>query len=526
MVNKEYVLLNKFKKTIVVTLISLTLSFGFVFGLAESGFYFSTNEKLEKYAKEILGRSDNLIEQIKFFDQQRDEFLLYTPCSEQFLHILRVRLWPYPLIKDIAYVNDGKVYCSALWGKMSAPVILNIFKNKIKNDSYTWILDAEVDSNIIADILYTDNFAITISPFAFRRFWDEAVNMHFNAIVGDYNHEHHFFKIGFDVATLESIEHNGAKNITFIMVKSCSEENNICVTAGTQFHLFEYHNSYVLFFLILIYFVISLLVYFIINSHIDNKKTLAARLEIAILNKELKLVYQPIHKVIDQSIVGIEVLLRWNDEEIGNIGPDIFIPLAEKNGLIDKISIYVVENSIKECRDIIDSNLLLSINVNCSDICSKKFKDSLMTVLNEVGVSGSSIVLEMTERQNANIEELQHSIAAYADTGILFALDDFGTGYSNLNWLSLLDVDEIKIDKSLIDSIGTESINKHVLPGIVEIFKDMPKIIVFEGIENEAQYNFLKDKMPNCYVQGWYFSKALYFNDLKIYLSETNTFIH
>lgn len=82
MVNKEYVLLNKFKKTIVVTLISLTLSFGFVFGLAESGFYFSTNEKLEKYAKEILGRSDNLIEQIKFFDQQRDEFLLYTPCSE------------------------------------------------------------------------------------------------------------------------------------------------------------------------------------------------------------------------------------------------------------------------------------------------------------------------------------------------------------------------------------------------------------------------------------------------------------
>lgn len=78
--------------------------------------------------------------------------------------------------------------------KMSAPVILNIFKNKIKNDSYTWILDAEVDSNIIADILYTDNFAITISPFAFRRFWDEAVNMHFNAIVGDYNHEHHFFK--------------------------------------------------------------------------------------------------------------------------------------------------------------------------------------------------------------------------------------------------------------------------------------------------------------------------------------------
>ncbi|WP_404273874.1 EAL domain-containing protein [Yersinia intermedia] len=109
---------------------------------------------------------------------------------------------------------------------------------------------------------------------------------------------------------------------------------------------------------------------------------------------------------------------------------------------------------------------------------------------------------------------------------MLFALDDFGTGYSNLNWLSLLDVDEIKIDKSLIDSIGTESINKHVLPGIVEIFKDMPKIIVFEGIENEVQYNFLKDKMPNCYVQGWYFSKALYFNDLKIYLSETNTFIH
>ncbi len=125
------------------------------------------------------------------------------------------------------------------------------------------------------------------------------------------------------------------------------------------------------------------------------------------------------------------------------------------------------------------------------------------------GISGGSLMLEITERQSASIEEIKQSVEFYQSQGILFALDDFGTGYSNLSWLSLIDVDEIKIDKSLTDSIGTESINKHILPGLIGMFRNMPRIVVFEGVENELQYLFLKENLPECCAQGWYFSRAV-----------------
>jgi sensor c-di-GMP phosphodiesterase-like protein len=68
-------------------------------------------------------------------------------------------------------------------------------------------------------------------------------------------------------------------------------------------------------------------------------------------------------------------------------------------------------------------------------------------------------------------------------------------------------VGEIKIDKSITDSIGTESINNHILPGLIEMFKNMPKIVVFEGVETDIQYQFLKENIPGCCAQGWYFTK-------------------
>lgn len=516
--------MKKIKRKVSVIVVSLIFSYVTVFGLAEVGFYFYIKEKLVNYSKEILIRSESLIYQIKLLDNQKDEFLLYDACSKAHLNVLRERLWPYPLIKDIAYVNNEKIYCSAMWGEMDNPLAMNAFKNKFMRDGYTWIFDAQIGRNIVVDILYTDHFAITVSPFAFRRFWDDAEKMHFSAVVGDYSHDNHFFKIGSNVTDLEEFEHHGSRTLTYIMVKSCNGESDLCVTAGAQFFILKYKNYYFLAFLILIGAINTLLSIALINNILENKKTLAARLESAILNDELTLVYQPIHRVWDGGVAGVEALLRWKDEKLGRIGPDIFIPLAEKHGLIDKISLYVVKRAIRECRDVLhDGHHFLSINVSCSDVCSSKFKNVLINTLKKENVSPDTIVLEITERQSANIEELQHAIADYQKVGVLFALDDFGTGHSNLNWLTLLDVDEIKVDKSITDTINTQSLNRHILPGLVRMFEDIPKIIVFEGVENEAQYHFLKENLPDAYVQGWYFSKALDLSQLKIYLSQINT---
>lgn len=501
--------------------LSIVLTFGVLYGAGLGIYYYYIHEKIENYADLILARSDTLIAEVKQIDGLRQEFAVYEPCSSQYLDVLRKRLWPYPLIKDIAYVDDEKIICSALWGKLNSPVSLNLFRNKVNRGSYTWVFDAFIEENITANVLYTNNFAITLSPFVFQRFWEEANKMDFDAIIGDFKHENHFFMIGKNTQLLESIEHNKTHSLLYFTEHSCDRANDICVIVGTSLSLFFKNNSYILVFLFSLSFIIGFLIGTLYINNLSHKQSLLTRLENAILNRELHFVYQPIYRVKDRKITGVEVLLRWTDPQIGYIGPDIFIPLAEKNGLINKISQYVVEHAIRECALLLlNNNITLSINVNCSDICSAEFREKLLSTLKKENVAGESIILEITERQSSGTDDIKQAMDFFKDTGVMFALDDFGTGYSNLNWLSLLDVDEIKIDKSLTDSIGTESINKHILPGLIEMFKKIPKIVVFEGVETEMQYQFLKENVPECCAQGWYFAKAVPLSELRAVLPD------
>jgi len=501
--------------------LSIVLTFGVLYAAGLGIYYYYIHEKIEDYADLILERSDTLIAEVKQIDGLRQEFAVYDPCSSQYLNLLRKRLWPYPLIKDIAYVDDEKIICSAIWGKLNSPVSLNLFRNKVNRGSYTWVFDAFIEENITANVLYTNNFAITVSPFAFQRFWEEANKMDFDAVIGDFKHENHFFMIGKNTQLLESTEHNKTHSLLYFTEHSCNRVNDICVIVGTSLSLFFKNNPYILAFLFSLSLIIGFLIGTLYVNNLSHKQSLLTRLENAILNRELHFVYQPIYKVKDRGITGVEVLLRWTDPQIGYIGPDIFIPLAEKNGLINKISQYVVEYAIRECAPILLNNdITLSINVSSSDICSAEFREKLLSTLKKENVAGESIILEITERQSSGTDDIKQAMDFFKDTGVMFALDDFGTGYSNLNWLSLLDVDEIKIDKSLTDSIGTESINKHILPGLIEMFKKIPKIVVFEGVETEMQYQFLKENVPECCAQGWYFAKAVPLSELRAVLPD------
>ncbi|HDT4645600.1 TPA: EAL domain-containing protein, partial [Citrobacter freundii] len=102
------------------------------------------------------------------------------------------------------------------------------------------------------------------------------------------------------------------------------------------------------------------------------------------------------------------------------------------------------------------------------------------------------------------------------------AIDDFGTGYSNLNWLSNLQIDEVKIDKSITDSIGELSVNNNVLSGLMEIFKDITHKVVFEGVETSTQVKYLTEMFPECCVQGWYYSKPLSIDKLTKLINDVN----
>ncbi|MGX5024770.1 EAL domain-containing protein [Enterobacter sp. UPMP2060] len=254
----------------------------------------------------------------------------------------------------------------------------------------------------------------------------------------------------------------------------------------------------------------GLMIYIIIMTRAELNDPLSVRFAKVLRSEGLTLVYQPIYKINDGSICGFEVLLRWKDERLGNIGPDVFIPLSEKEGLQEEVTLYVINHAIREFIYIaIQNEIYLSVNINANDLDSKKIRKTLTALISEYNIPSGTILLEITERHEGDFEDMKIHMNNYKKYGIRFAIDDFGAGYSNLNLIAALDVDEIKIDKSLTDAIGTESLSYDLLPGLKEMFRSISEKIVFEGVETQMQVNYLKEFWPQSSAQGWYYSREL-----------------
>ncbi|APP22970.1 hypothetical protein AGE78_26715 [Klebsiella pneumoniae] len=266
---------------------------------------------------------------------------------------------------------------------------------------------------------------------------------------------------------------------------------------------------------------LGLLMFVSINLFLSKKDTIVFRLNQALKTDKLNIVYQPILSIKDNKVIGVEALLRWYDNEYGRVSPDIFISIAEKHGLISYVTRFVIYKSIKEMHELINTHKIeLSININTSDLFSPLFHEVLTKATNLYKVSPKLVTLELTERRSDSISLINESLAKLRVLGYKIALDDFGTGYSNLNWLSKLEVDKIKIDKFITNLICTDSINANVLNKIVSILGETHNEIIFEGIETEGQLSYLVANFPDAYVQGYFYAKPMNIEELKKYLDK------
>ncbi|UBH69982.1 EAL domain-containing protein [Leclercia adecarboxylata] len=271
----------------------------------------------------------------------------------------------------------------------------------------------------------------------------------------------------------------------------------------------------------------GLMIYIIIINRSELNSSLSVKFLKALRSEGLSLVYQPIYRINSGKICGFEALLRWKDERLGDIGPDVFIPLSERQGVQEEVTLYVISHAIREfIHTAMQNRIFLSVNVNASDLDSRKFKDTLIALISEYNIPSETILLEITERQGGDFEDMKVHIKNYKEHGVRFAIDDFGTGYSSLNLITALDVDEIKIDKSLTDAIGTESMSYNLLPGLHEMFRNISDKIVFEGVETQEQVNYLKTFWPQSSVQGWYYSRALIADEAAELIIRQNTKIN
>lgn len=239
----------------------------------------------------------------------------------------------------------------------------------------------------------------------------------------------------------------------------------------------------------------------------------------AVEAQQLHLEYQPIVDALTGRVVKAEALLRWEHPELGRVSPTVFIPLAEKYGIVRRLSQWVLRQAMRDLArwtSLFGLGFQVSVNRSSHDFhdfdeCHHEMRDAL----HEFGLCGSNLMVEVTEHSLVGSTSLTEKILrAYRGLGVGVALDDFGTGYSSLDYLKRYPVDCLKIDKSFVDTLEHSSVDYQLCDGIVAIAKRLGLQVVAEGVETALQADILR-KMGAEFIQGYHYSKPLKAHDLE-----------
>ncbi len=253
---------------------------------------------------------------------------------------------------------------------------------------------------------------------------------------------------------------------------------------------------------------------FAVMSHIRNRDSLVDDLKKGLKRKELFVAYQPIVDSQTETLTGLEALIRWQHPTLGLIRPDVFIPLAERQQLINTITDYVLKRTLADLQSIANFNgIHLGINVPPSYLHDESHLINLHSYARQFRHIGIQLTVEVTEREILD-DKGRTALADLRKSGILVSIDDFGTGHTALSVIQKTQFDYLKIDKCFVDTIGLETVNSTVLNTIIDLGHRLGVKMIAEGVEEQNQVEYLA-KMNVSYLQGYHFSKPLELDDLK-----------
>lgn len=247
------------------------------------------------------------------------------------------------------------------------------------------------------------------------------------------------------------------------------------------------------------------------NSRIFQRLMLENSLRVALERNEFTLYYQPQVSLQSGEMIGMEALLRWQHPELGMISPANFIPLAEDTGLIIPIGAWVLHTACKQSKAWHDAGLPpIRVAVNIS---GRQFRENIpqlvKNVLAESGLPPQYLELEITESvAMQHAESTEQTLLALRDMGVRLSIDDFGTGYSSLSYLKRFPINKLKLDQSFVHDIISNPDDAVISSAIIALAHGMKLEVIAEGVEAEAQLNFLHGQHCDA-IQGYYFSRPL-----------------
>lgn len=237
-----------------------------------------------------------------------------------------------------------------------------------------------------------------------------------------------------------------------------------------------------------------------------NRLTLTSLLRHALDNELLSLVYQPKIDLASGKMIGVEALSRWIDPQHGFIAPDLFIPIAEKSGMINTLTEIVMESALKQLASWHKSGIVISmaVNISAKNLQNENFPIQIKALLNKYHIEPSYLNIEVTESSMMiDPEKSRELLNLVAKWGVKISIDDFGTGYSSLSYLKKLHACELKIDRSFVMGMFNGMDDRIIVESTIKLAHNLGMQVVAEGIENQETRDLLKSY--NCdFIQGYY----------------------
>jgi diguanylate cyclase (GGDEF)-like protein len=248
----------------------------------------------------------------------------------------------------------------------------------------------------------------------------------------------------------------------------------------------------------------------VIEARANHSRRIERALRLALSSEQLRLYYQPIVDA-QRQVLGYEALVRWNHPELGLVGPDVFITVAEQSGLIVPMGEWVMATACRQlvafAQDPRQAHHTIAVNLSARQLAQPELVDTIKRLLSSTGAPAGLLKLEITESMLlTDIEKTRDKLQELTALGLRFSLDDFGTGYSSLSYLKKLPLSQLKIDQSFVRELLSDPVDAAIVKAILQLARSLGLSVIAEGVELEGQRKVLTD-MGCREFQGYLFGK-------------------
>jgi sensor c-di-GMP phosphodiesterase-like protein len=466
------------------------------------------------YARDVLHRADTAAKQSRQRLRQLSESG-YPPCSPKSMALMREFDLSTTYIQAIGYVRKGVLVCSSQ-GNNPIPLGADAYWT---SNGYMIYPDVPLAGTAPSPLL-----AIEGGGYAVVIHRDLPVDTSVTdpeISLGLYHMEHKQSIITRGVVEPAWVAHLGQQDAASfvagarLVAIARSHETLVAAIAAVPYRYVEQRAIAIAWRLVPAAALGGMLIAALVFLTWRSRTSIDTALRQALRRNELFLLYQPIVDLHSGTVVGVEALLRWRRPSGEEVGPDLFIPVAERSSLIFDLTDRVLLLIARDTDGYLAGHptFHIAINLSANDIQSPALVGKIERLIAQCGARPSNFILEITERGLLNLDAARLVLTELRARAIEVAIDDFGTGYSSLSYIESLHIDYLKIDRSFIEAIGTGAPTSQVVGHIIEMARTMRLRMIAEGIESPAQADFLRSRHVQ-FAQGWRFGRPMPFADI------------